>query len=186
MDGAGLGMNPAPSIRRLAAPEWRAYRALRLRALADSPDAFGSTLALESAQPDADWSKRLASGALSPFELPLVGEVGAEAAGLAWARIDPALRGRAHLYQMWVDPSFRRLGIARRLLDAAIDWAERADARSLFLSVTCGMTPAARLYAGAGFVPAGDPEPLRPGSPLLVQPMQLVLRGADSPAPDQR
>jgi hypothetical protein len=32
-------------IRRFAAHEWQSYKNLRLRALADSPDAFGRTLA---------------------------------------------------------------------------------------------------------------------------------------------
>jgi hypothetical protein len=38
--------DPFPTVRRFAASEWRIYRALRLQALHDAPDAFGSTLAL--------------------------------------------------------------------------------------------------------------------------------------------
>jgi GNAT superfamily N-acetyltransferase len=96
--------------------------------------------------------------------------------GLAWARIDPAEPDRAYLYQMWVAPPFRRLGVGRMLLAAATAWARASNARSLALSVTCGSVPAERLYTAAGFTPAGAPEPIRPGSPLLVQPMQLELR----------
>jgi hypothetical protein len=117
---------------------------LRLRALADSPDAFGSTLAQEQDRDDAHWAARLAAG-VEALSLPLVAELGAEPVGLAWARIDPA-------------------------------WARASNARSLALSVTCGSVPAERLYTAAGFTPAGAPEPIRPGSPLLVQPMQLELR----------
>src|SRR4029450_9812915 len=129
------------------------YRDLRLRALADSPDAFGSTLALEQGQPDADWSARLRSGAESSTSLPLVAEIRAEAVGLAWARVDSTQPDVVYLYQMWVDPTARRSGVGRMLLDAAIAWATGANARFLRLSVTWGDTPAARLYAASGFGP---------------------------------
>ena len=52
----------APTIRALGADEWRVYRDLRVRALADSPDAFGRTLAEEDGRLDTEWSSRLASG----------------------------------------------------------------------------------------------------------------------------
>jgi GNAT superfamily N-acetyltransferase len=162
-------VKPRPAIRALAAGEWRAYRSLRLRALEDSPGAFGSTLAEERVRDDAWWSARLASGAGSRLDLPLVAEVGVEGVGLAWGRIDPAQRDVANLYQMWVDPGYRRRGTGGMLLDAVVSWAA--------LGVTCGDTPAMRLYARAGFHRVGEPAPIRPGSPLLGQSMQLELRG---------
>ena len=81
-------MNRTPQIRAFFPHEWRTYKDLRLRALADSPDAFGSTLAAEQDRTDAEWSSRLASGAGSGLDLPLVAEVDGEPAGLAWGRID--------------------------------------------------------------------------------------------------
>ena len=73
------------SIRRLDGHEWRAYRDLRLRALADSPDAFGSTLERERDRPDAEWAAGVSSGASSELDLPLVAEEEAEFIGLARA-----------------------------------------------------------------------------------------------------
>ena len=49
------------TIRRLRAEEWPEYRAIRLRALADAPDAFGSTHAVEQPKPDQYWMDRLAT-----------------------------------------------------------------------------------------------------------------------------
>ena len=45
-------------IRPLLADDWPLYRSLRLRALRDSPDAFGSTFAAEAQRTDADWQAR--------------------------------------------------------------------------------------------------------------------------------
>ena len=42
-------------IRELERREWALYRELRLRALAESPDAFGRRLVDELARPDAEW-----------------------------------------------------------------------------------------------------------------------------------
>jgi 8-oxo-dGTP pyrophosphatase MutT (NUDIX family)/ribosomal protein S18 acetylase RimI-like enzyme len=164
-----------PSVRRFAPGEWRTYRGLRLRALADAPDAFASTLDAEQSRPDADWSDRLASGAASPSDLPLVAELGAEAVGLAWARVDSVDPEVVHVHQMWVAPTARGAGAGRKLLDAAIAWAAGAGARRVRLSVTRGNTAAARLYERAGFTPRGAPEPLRPGSTRTVQPLELEL-----------
>ena len=51
------------SVRRIRESEWRALREVRLLALADAPDAFGSTLAREAAFADdlrRDWAREAA------------------------------------------------------------------------------------------------------------------------------
>ncbi len=173
----------APSIRTFASREWRSYRDLWLAALVDSPDAFGRTLAEEQQLSDEDWSARLSSGSTSATDLPLVAELENEAVGLAWGRIEPSESQTAHLYQMWVAPSVRSVGAGRLLVDAVSAWARSVGALRVALGVTCGDTPATRLYQRAGFEPVGDPQPIRPGSPLLGQEMILeleVTRSEDS------
>ena len=164
-----------PIIRAFEPGEWRTYKDLRLRALADSPDAFGSTLAKEQDRSDADWSDRLATGTGSGWDLPLLAEVNGEPAGLAWGRIERSDPGLAHLYQMWVAPDYRCLGAGQILLDEVIAWAKAKNASYLDLGVTYRDSSAMRLYRRAGFEPVGQPEPLRPGSELLAQPMRLIL-----------
>jgi GNAT superfamily N-acetyltransferase len=161
------------SVRTFASHEWRSYRDLRLRALAESPDAFGSTLALEQDRSEEDWSERLTRGTTSGTDLPLVAEVNGQAVGLAWARIDASDPAIGHLYQMWVAPGFRGLGAGRLLLSAAIDWARAANVRALDLGVTTGNTSAERLYTRAGFKSLGDPHPLRPDTALVEHTMRL-------------
>jgi GNAT superfamily N-acetyltransferase len=165
------------SVRPFRSEEWRTYRELRLRALADSPDAFGSTLAAEAGRGDDDWADRLRRGIDPQRSLPLIAEFGDTPIGLAWGRIDDVHSDAANVYQMWVAPSHRRLGAGARLLETIIDWARTRSVRRVVLSVTLGDTSAYRMYIRAGFAPTGAHTPIRPGSGLLAQPMQLVLSG---------
>ncbi len=164
-----------PNLRIFAHQEWGKYKNLRLRALADSPDAFGSTLAKEEKRPDTEWSRRL-MGDNSSWNLPLLAEVDREPVGLAWGRIESTNPYLANLYQMWVSPTHRGLGLGKLLLDAVIVWAKEKNALYLDLGVTIQDSPAIRLYTGAGFKTIGTPEPLREGSKLLDQKMRLELR----------
>lgn len=80
---------------------------------------------------------------------------------------------------MWVAPNYRGLGAGQMLLESVIAWASAANVCYLALSVTCGDSPAMRLYVRSGFKPLGVPEALRPGSELLAQPMRLAVRPAE-------
>jgi GNAT superfamily N-acetyltransferase len=162
-------------VRRFAAQEWRVYRALRLDALRDAPNAFGSTLAREEAFDDDVWANRLASGAESPAELPLVAEDGERAIGLAWARIAPEDPDVAALYQVWVDPEYRHRGVGRLMIDTVLDWARVVGVRQLLLSVALGPGSALEFYRRAGFLEIGSPIPLRADSGLLQQTMRRTL-----------
>lgn len=48
------------TVRSITAGDWRDYRNMRLRALRDSPDAFGSTYAAEAVRTDDAWKSRIA------------------------------------------------------------------------------------------------------------------------------
>jgi GNAT superfamily N-acetyltransferase len=170
------------TVRRFTPDEWRLYRDLRLRALQDAPDAFGSTYEHECQRTDSDWRTRLERGAASARDLPLVAEVDGEPTGLAWARLSDEEAGVAHLYQMWVAPESRGQGVGRALLDAAVEWARTAGAHALMLNVTIGNSPAVHLYERAGFVPVGDPGPLRPGSALQSRSLRRALLVGSSEA----
>jgi GNAT superfamily N-acetyltransferase len=164
-------------VRPLAAHEWPLYRALRLRALGDAPEAFGMTLAEAELRTENDWAWVLDLGANSGHDLPLVAQVGAAAAGLAWAKVDAGDAALVNLFQMWVAPEARGHGVAAAILDAAIAWARGRNARSMQLGVVCGNDKARRLYERAGFSAIGAPEPQRPGSSRMEQKMQLDLAG---------
>ena len=166
------------SVRRFQEAEWPLYRALRLRALRDSPDAFATTYANALSRTEAEWRDRLA-GMSGEHDLALVAELHGNPAGLVWVRIDPSTPDTADLYQMWIAPELRGQGAGRTLLESAIAWTAARGARSMRLGVTIGNSPAQRLYEGAGFCAVGPPEPLRADSDLKVQHMLLALPARD-------
>ena len=165
-----------PKIRTFAEHEWAIYKDLRLAALTESPDAFGSTLAREVGRSEADWASRLAAGVNSAWDFPIVAQIDSQPIGLAWGRIEQSNPTVANLYQVWVHPNYRRLGAGQMLLEAVMAWAMDKQVDFLELGVTCGDSPALRLYLRAGFEPVGPPEPIRPGAELLGQQLRLKLR----------
>ncbi len=164
-----------PTVRRLEPHEWRLYRDLRLCALSDAPDAFGSTFARENAFADDVWLNRLSAASNSPWDLPMVAEDEEGPIGLAWVRIESDRAATATLYQVWVDPAHRRHGVGNMLLDVAVEWAAAANASHLVLSVALGQQTALPFYKRAGFVEVGDPSPLRIDSAIDQQLMRRDL-----------
>ena len=168
-------MSTLPTIRTLEASEWAQYRDVRLRSLAESPNAFGSTLAVEQERSGEAWAERLSSAAVSGQDCPLIAEQDSVVIGLVWAKVDFSDSSAVSVFQMWVAPEYRARGVGSMLLREVVAWAQRHNARTVQLGVACGDTSAVRLYMRAGFKVVGAPEPLRPGSELLAQSMQLLL-----------
>jgi ribosomal protein S18 acetylase RimI-like enzyme len=161
------------SVRPIAPYEWQKYRDIRLQALQDAPDAFGSTWAAEAAQADEHWSARIAAAAASDTDRALFVVNGEAVCGLVWCKLSAAEPGVADIYQMWVAPAARGLGAGRALLDHALAWAKSRGAQRIRLGVTVADSPAMQLYRSHGFSPVGEPEPLRAGSALMAQAMEL-------------
>ncbi|MBQ0958584.1 GNAT family N-acetyltransferase [Ideonella sp. 4Y11] len=132
-------------IRRIEPQEWSKYRELRLRSLQDSPNAFGSTYSLEVARPDEVWTTRVRDAAASGQDIALFAQIGSDLCGLTWCKVFPESPSVANLFQMWVAPEYRQIGIGARLLTEAIAWAASSGAKLLRLGVTEGDTPAVRL-----------------------------------------
>jgi ribosomal protein S18 acetylase RimI-like enzyme len=164
------------SVRRFRAEEWPTYRDLRLRALLDSPDSFGSTWEREVVLADAEWRDRLASGATAPNQLPLLALVDDVPAGLTWARLGDERPDVAHIYSVWVAPEHRDRSLGRLLMEAVLDWARASGVRVVQLDVTVGNDAALRFYRRFGFVETGSREHMR--AELWSQLMELVLAPA--------
>ena len=163
-------------VRALTQGEWRLLRDIRLRALADAPDAFGRTFEEERGRPDAAWKAQLARSVRSDATLTAVAERDGEPVGFVHAEVHPGEPRTAELYGMWVAPAARRAGAGRALVDAIAAWARSRGATRLVLNVTQGNTAAEQLYERAGLRFTDDaPVPLREGSPLCARRMEREL-----------
>jgi ribosomal protein S18 acetylase RimI-like enzyme len=69
---------------------------------------------------------------------------------------------------MWVDPGYRRRGVARALVGQVVRWAVDRRAREVVLWVADHNTAARRLYEQIGFRPTGKRQPL-PSNPVLTE-----------------
>ena len=147
-------------IRRVRPDEGLRMRALHLRALADSPLAFGSTLAREEAFATDVWHERATAGAAGVDRITYVAEEGDHWLGMATGLVDERAGPGASLVGMFVEPGARWRGIGRALVEAVAGWARSGGAPGLYLWVTSTNDPALGLYARCGFKATGKSKPL--------------------------
>jgi ribosomal protein S18 acetylase RimI-like enzyme len=171
---ARLDATEAPAELTVAAAgpdRWRQARALRLAALADTPDAFASTLE-EAAVDGADrWRDRLAGTDATTLLAEVVGPDGDQPVGVGMALVAPATEhpGGRGLYGVWVAPWVRGRGVGDALVSAAVGRAREAGACHLVLDVGDHNAPAAALYARHGFVATGARSALPPPRPHVTE-----------------
>lgn len=137
------------SVVRLSPPHAEALYALRQRALREEPLVFGSA-------PDDDrLSVDFARAILAERDVHAVFaevDAGALVGMVGVLRSTRVKTGhRADIYGMYVAPEARRRGVARALLDAAVDQCRAWGLRQVHLSVSTAAPPAQALYASAGF-----------------------------------
>jgi GNAT superfamily N-acetyltransferase len=168
-------------VRRARAEEWQALREIRLAALADSPDAFGSTLAEERDADEARWRGWLTGEGWAGDVATFIAEAPGPLLGMATGYRPDDRPTTGWLFAMWVRPERRGEGIGRQLVTAVEEWAASLDIDQLLLHVTDGNDGAARFYASCGFVGTSDaPEPLREGSDRMTRTMLLLVGSAQS------
>jgi GNAT superfamily N-acetyltransferase len=153
----------SPEVRRIRPDEGLQLRALRLRALADAPMAFGSTLVQEEAFPDTVWDERAARGAAGGERVTFIAERDSQWIGLATGiphEADDPERSGPVLVGMFVDSAERGHGLGATLVEAITAWARARGAARLYLWVTSTNHPAIALYRRCGFRPTGDVRPV--------------------------
>jgi GNAT superfamily N-acetyltransferase len=147
------------TVKRLGEAEWATLREVRLEALGEAPDAFGSTLERELGFGEEQWRARARDSAW------FAGFDGDAPVGVACGvRLD--VENERHLMAMWVVPSRRGHGVANMLVDEVMTWARAGGAARLVLWVVRDNTAAERVYLRHGFRHTGASQPLprRPGT----------------------
>jgi ribosomal protein S18 acetylase RimI-like enzyme len=141
-------------IRRVQPGDESLLRDTRLRALADAPAAFGTTLASAQARPNDFWTSQ-AAGSLG--EQPCA----------TWIAVDDRSQGigmltgvdgdeAVEVIQVWVAPEHRGTGLIERLFGQVFEWAPRP---LITIAVAASNGRARRVYERLGFTVTGE----RPG-----------------------
>ncbi|GAA0990461.1 GNAT family N-acetyltransferase [Subtercola frigoramans] len=147
---------PNIAIRSTTEADWLRVRALRLEMLADTPLAFGETLASALELDDGAWRARARRGE-APTGTALVATD--ENAGALWVgsmggyldSVGPMLVG------VYVTPEYRgrAAGVTDLLLKAVEEWA-RSESDSLTLHVHSENPRAIAAYTKRGYRPTGQ------------------------------
>jgi ribosomal protein S18 acetylase RimI-like enzyme len=139
----------------------------------------GGLIALEreAAFPAGVWRQRAKGG---PASATFIARADGAGVGMAAAIAEPA-PGRMQLVGMWVDPRYRRRGVAHALIGHAVGWSRDHQARELVAWVAKDNTAARLLYARVGFQPAGARQPL-PSNPAVDELLLRLLLDPPTPA----
>ena len=144
-----MTLRPEIEVRRLTPADASAYRALRLRALWEFPQAFTSSHADDEKLPLEATEKRLNSshrrfwGAF--LDGDLVGMVGLD------RETRPKNQHKATVVGLYVAHEQMGCGIGRALLEALVEDARAWGLELLVLTVTHAESSARRLYERCGF-----------------------------------
>jgi RimJ/RimL family protein N-acetyltransferase len=165
-------------VRVLTVDDAAIMKALRLRALREEPEAFGSSWEEENARPLEQTIARLQASDTTAFgafddDGALVGMV------RLWRQDGVKSQHKAAIISMYVAPEVRGRGLGRMLLEAAITRArETPGVEQLILAVVTVNTPARNLYLSLGFEPYGrEPLALKLGDRYLDEELMVLFLG---------
>jgi ribosomal protein S18 acetylase RimI-like enzyme len=139
-------------LQRLRPGEGRRLRAIRLRALAQDPDAFYRTHAEEVALPERSWEEWIGR----ERTVLLVAVQDGRDVALGALVPDRQVPDELAVVAFWVDPGARGRGVGRLLLDALVAHARADGAPAVTLGVADSNAAAVDLYAAAGFEHTGQ------------------------------
>ncbi len=164
-------------IRALHEADAETYHSIRLRALRDEPEAFGTSYEEGKARPFSYYLQRLRAAAEgdsfilgASFNGKLVGMV-------SWHRGQVSKeRHKGYITAMYVVPECRGQGVGRALLEDVIRRVEvLLGVEQIHLSVVSDNLPARRLYASLGFSTYGtEPRALKLGDRYLDEDLMVL------------
>jgi ribosomal protein S18 acetylase RimI-like enzyme len=155
-------------VRRMRAMEGDRLRRVRLAALRESPEAFAPTYDAERQRPQSFWDEWASAASAGDSGATFFALADHTVIGMVGA-YRPGGRGVAEIFAMWASPAVRGAGVGRRLLRAAVSWAETSDpSAAIGLWVTQGNEAAVRLYSSEGFEATGQHKTLPSNHELEV------------------
>ena len=137
----------------LHADDWARLRDIRLRALIDSPHAFGGTFENESAFDEDRWRLQFQklTYVISSFD-------GVDAGMMSVENLEGDFGATCWIGGCWSDPDFRGVGLMRAMFGFLDKQAESRDWSVQGLGVWTDNNAAIAAYEKLGFVEMGGPQ----------------------------
>lgn len=152
-------------IKKLVETDWQVLKEIRLKALAESPLAYGEYYENAIKKNDEVWKSRAQGNDES-------------ATFIAFSNHKPAgmvscfkNENSVQLVAMWADPNFRRVGIGTKLVNKVIEFASEKSIPTVHLWVTVGKTDANSFYTAFGFQATEEFDKLNETSDHKIQKM---------------
>jgi GNAT superfamily N-acetyltransferase len=137
-------------VRRAHPDDWAELRAIRLEALIDTPDAFGSTYEMANNFSNDQWR------AMAAQRYYFLAERDGAVVGMISGGLNDDHPGTHWLYGMYVTPSVRGSAAAALLVAVVEEWARGEGACELFLHVGSSVARARGFYKKMGFEPTSE------------------------------
>lgn len=139
-------------IVKLPISDWKDFKEIRLAALKEEPQAFGSSYAKDEAYPDSIWQERLRDGE-SNKGIYLFAKLEGKIIGMVMGgRTDEDKH--AHLAHIWgtYDSKSRGKGVGKELMQRVIEeLGKDADIQKIRVGVNAEQKLAIKLYESFGF-----------------------------------
>jgi ribosomal protein S18 acetylase RimI-like enzyme len=155
-------------IKPILPDHWPLLKDIRLRALADAPGAFGTTLAEAQAYSDAEWQTRTKRFMAAPPAIGCLASLDAAACGLACAFPSAENTHAAGLTAFWVAPEHRGQGVADAMVTFLVKWAAAQGFAVLEADVFEDNHRAIAFYKKIGFEETGQSGPSRRDPPKRI------------------
>ncbi len=164
-------------IRVLTEADVALYRPLRLRALREEPEAFGSSYEETLQRPPEEMARRLrpdpATGTVT------LGAFAPDLAGMVGLRRDDGIKSqhKAMIWGMYTTPEVRGQRVGRALFTAILAHARTVPGlEQIYLTVVTTNPIAQALYESCGFITYGiEPRALKLGDRYLDERLMVLL-----------
>lgn len=132
---------------------WQDYRDLRLKALREEPQAFGSSYESEKNTPDTEWQKRLENYNEARQDWAVFASNGQRLTGMvaAYQAQEDKKNDIANMIAMFVENGARGKGIGKLLVKNLMGLLTNSSIKKVRLSVSTKQVAAVKLYEGLGF-----------------------------------
>jgi len=143
------------ACRRATGNDVTLFKQVRLKALRDSPDAYGSTYESASQRDERSWKEQLwATTDGNDRNTQFAFEDG-RCVGIA-ALYRERSKPSGDIVMMWVDPEYRGSSAASLLVDELLSWAKESGFAAVSLNVTDSNARAIKFYENQGFHDTGE------------------------------